>query len=118
MKWRNQAQSRNVEDMRGGSGGGMGRVLPVGGGIGTLVLATIVYFMGGDPTPILQGNPGASNSGGSISRAPNSAQGSGQNDEAKQFGSVVLKDTEDTWSKFFEQRGQRYREPKLALFTN
>ncbi|PQV63499.1 hypothetical protein B1R32_11160 [Abditibacterium utsteinense] len=115
MKWRNQPQSDNVEDIRGG---GMGRALPIGGGIGTLVLAAIVYFMGGDPSAVLQQNPGNSNT--SISRSGNSevqSNGSGQNDEAKQFVSVVLADTEDTWSKFFEQRGQKYRKPKLVLFS-
>jgi predicted metalloprotease len=107
MQWRNRQQSSNVEDMRG-----MGRALPIGGGIGTLVLGLIIYFMGGDPSAVI--NSGGS--GTSITQQGGSrSQGAG-NDE--QFVSAVLADTEDTWGKFFEQRGQRYREPKLVLFTD
>jgi predicted metalloprotease len=109
MQWRNRQQSSNVEDMRG-----MGRALPIGGGIGTLVLGLVIYFMGGDPSVVL--NSGGS--GTSITQQDGSrSQGAG-NDEAKQFVSAVLADTEDTWGKFFQQRGQRYREPKLVLFTD
>lgn len=40
------------------------------------------------------------------------------NDEASQFVSVVLKETEDVWSKVFqEQLGENYQQPKLVLFT-
>ena len=94
----------------------MGRALPVGGGIGTLILAAIVYFMGGDPTPILT-QPG--NNGGPSSSIPanGSASRGGANDEAKQFVSSVLANTEDTWSRIFAERGGRYREPKLVLFS-
>jgi predicted metalloprotease len=34
-----------------------------------------------------------------------------------EFVSVVLADTEDTWQALFKSHGQRYREPKLVLFT-
>ena len=36
----------------------------------------------------------------------------------KQFVSVVLADTEDTWNPLFRQMGRNYREPKLVLFEN
>ena len=32
------------------------------------------------------------------------------------FVSVVLADTEDTWSGLFKQSGSQYRVPKLVLF--
>lgn len=47
-------------------------------------------------------------------------QTSGQNaprDVIKDFVSVVLADTEETWHKIFQQMGSRYREPKLVLFS-
>lgn len=122
MKWTNQAQSDNVEDLRGG--GGMGRALPIGGGIGTLVLALVVYFMGGDPNQVLQQTPSGSGPNSSVSRPANSGARGGagadatQNDPQKVFVSRVLADTEDTWSKFFEQRGQTYRKPTLVLFSD
>jgi predicted metalloprotease len=110
MQWRSGRQSSNVEDQRGM---GMGRMLPVGG-IGTLLVGLVIYFLGGDPTVVL--NPSGGGSGTTVSRQAGPS-GGGQNDETKQFVSSVLGDTEDTWSKFFEQRGQRYREPKLVLFS-
>ncbi len=36
----------------------------------------------------------------------------------KKFVSVVLADTEDTWSKIFADNGQRYTNPKLVLFRD
>ena len=38
-------------------------------------------------------------------------------DELKDFISVVLADTEDTWGEIFRQGKQRYQEPKLVLFS-
>jgi predicted metalloprotease len=41
-----------------------------------------------------------------------------QNDELKQFVSVVLADTEDVWKDRFRELGRQYREPTLVLFSN
>jgi hypothetical protein len=38
-------------------------------------------------------------------------------DEGAQFVSVVLADTEDTWTEIFQAAGQQYQPPKLVLFT-
>ena len=52
MRWEGRRQSDNIEDRRGMrvSRGGL-----VGGGLGTLAIALLVMFLGGDPTPVLQG---------------------------------------------------------------
>lgn len=113
MQWKNRRQSENVEDQRG-----MSRALPIGGGIGTLVLGLVIYFLGGDPTVVLDQSPRGSGPNTSISPRAGSAPQGGANDEAKQFVSVVLADTEDTWSAIFAQRGMRYRNPKLVLFSD
>ena len=106
MKWKNARQSSNVEDRRGRGvvGGGIG--------IGTLVLAAVVYFMGGNPLTVLQGG------GAPSPRVSQPAAGAGINDEESQFVKAVLGDTEDTWSALFQRRGRQYREPKLVLFTD
>jgi predicted metalloprotease len=38
-------------------------------------------------------------------------------DEQAEFVSVVLADTEDTWSQIFAAGGKRYRAPKLVMFS-
>ncbi len=108
MKWKNARESSNVEDQRG-SGGMVGG----GIGIGTLVLAAIVYFMGGNPMEVLQGSGGVAPS--SQSRP---APGAGANDEEGKFVRAVLGSTEDVWSDIFAKRGKTYHAPKLVLFSD
>lgn len=84
-----------------------------GGGIGMVVVAIIVTLLGGDPTIFLDAAmpSGQSPSGGQY-QAP-----SPEENELADFVSVVLADTEDTWSKLFPQEfGGNYREPDLVLF--
>lgn len=115
MQWVNRRQSQNVEDQRGGSRGGVA----VGGGITTLLVALAVYLMGGDPQAVIEQasrEPGRSIPHGQSSRQMNPANG--QSDDLKQFVSVVLADTEDVWSEILRQKGRRYKEPKLVLFSD
>lgn len=86
----------------------------VGGGLGVIILALIIAFMGGDPRPLLeQGQQPAV--GGAGAKAPvDPAQ-----EPVKDFVSVVLADTEDVWGKIFqEQLGREYPEATLVLFTD
>ena len=105
MKWQGRAGSSNIEDRRGR--GGM--ALPVGGGIGGLVLLLLFSALTGtNPVDIINSSP-----------PPESAATSGslENDPQAQFISVVLKDTEDIWGEIFSQRGSAYQQPALVLFT-
>jgi len=82
--------------------------------VGVLVVAGLAWIMGADPRQILQllsqgGAPAASESQGP---APD------PNDPQAAFVSVVLADTEDTWSKLFAEHGRRYEPPHLVLFTD
>jgi len=104
MRWVNRRESSNVEDRRG-----MSAALPIGG-VGTLVLALVVYFLGGDPTAVIQNS-------GKSARTQETRQNGGQNDDQAKFVKVVLADTEDVWIQLMKQNGKRYREPKLVLFT-
>ncbi len=90
----------------------------VGGGIGigTLVLAAIVYFMGGNPMTVLEGSGGAPSSQGSQPSAGGATGGA--NDEELQFVKAVVGSTEDVWGEQFRKRGKVYHRPKLVLFTN
>ena len=125
MLWRGGRRSDNVEDRRGQGGGvGGGFRLPIGGragGIGGLGLVAVVLlglFFGIDPSVILDSGLVGSNS----SYAPQQEgspppQSSTQPDEASQFVSAVLADTEDTWRAIFQQMGRTYQEPRLVLFS-
>jgi predicted metalloprotease len=107
MLWQGRRQSGNIEDRRGMSGRGMA----VGGGIGSLIIAAIVYLLGGDPSAMM--DPQQSSVPQEQSQAPNKA-----NDEAGQFAATVLADTEDIWAKLFSKMNRQYTDPVLVLFTN
>lgn len=108
MRWQLGRRSDNVEDRRGG-----GVSAPVvGGGIGAVVLSLIVALLGGDPSVIWQ----QSNQNNSPVNQPRT-RNSSTNDQMADFVSVVLADTEDTWSQYFRQNGSNYVEPKLVLYT-
>ncbi|WP_315784602.1 KPN_02809 family neutral zinc metallopeptidase [Fischerella sp. JS2] len=107
MRWEFGRRSTNVEDRRGS------RVSApvVGGGIGAVVLAVIVALLGGDPSIIFEQTQTPSDRSSQTQRPATE-------DQAAEFVSVVLADTEDTWSSLFQQSGKTYVEPKLVLFTN
>lgn len=125
MRWRDRRQSSNVEDRRGrgsgmpgGFGGGRGPIrLPIGrgaggGGISGIILLVIIFFAlracGIDPLQLLD-------DGGSSRPQISSSK---LEDEAAQFVSVVLAETEDVWNGIFQAEGRTYREPALVLFSN
>jgi predicted metalloprotease len=111
MRWRQGRRSTNVDDRRGRR---VSRPIAVGGGgIGLLVIVVIALFLGVDPTPLLQQTTSSSVPRGRVSGPPPPEQ-----NELADFVSVVLADTEDTWSVLFAEGGQQYREPTLVLFTD
>ncbi|MCR4267891.1 neutral zinc metallopeptidase [Nitratireductor sp. ZSWI3] len=133
MRWKGRRQSSNVEDRRGeGGGGGMfpggfgrpgGRVrLPMGGsrsaggGLSGIIVLVVLFFVlracGIDPLEMLAGGP----TGGPTTQQTTTT--SAADDEMKQFVSVVLAETEDTWKGIFEAQGLNYKEPSMVLFTD
>ena len=112
-------ESTNIEDRRAeGPTGDAGPL--IGGrhiGIGAVLVALAAsYFLGVDPRVVL----------GLLSGGPTSVPVTSQHatapvapptDELGHFVSVVLANTEDTWTAVFQQMGRQYRDPKLVLFT-
>jgi hypothetical protein len=109
MRWRGERQSTNIEDRRGLSGG----KVAVGGGLGTLLVIIIALLFGADPRQILEQVPSDQPSQVQTSR-PRSTE----EEQLKQFVSVVLAKSEDVWNEIFRQNGREYREPTLVLFTD
>ncbi|HEU5468788.1 MAG TPA: neutral zinc metallopeptidase [Steroidobacteraceae bacterium] len=109
MRWEGRRQSDNIEDRRGMriSRGGL-----VGGGIGTLAIALLVMFLGGDPTAVLEG------AGNAPVQATNEPYvETGEEPVWRQQTAVVLAETEDAWNRVFGELGGEYREPTLVFFT-
>jgi uncharacterized protein len=109
MRWRGERQSSNIEDRRGLSGG----KVAVGGGLGTVLLIIIALIFGADPRQLLEQLPNDPSGQVQTSRPQNPEE-----EELKQFVSVVLAKSEDVWTDIFVQNGRQYREPTLVLFTD
>lgn len=107
MRWRGRRGSDNIEDRRGG--GGVPGGVKIGGGIG-LIVVIVGALMGADVSQLL----GLSGGGGGKQPA---AQRSPAEQAQFDFVSVILADTEQTWTRIFEAQGKRYQMPKLVVFT-
>ncbi|MGB5683817.1 MAG: neutral zinc metallopeptidase [Polyangiales bacterium] len=108
MRWKGRRQSAHVEDRRGV---GAGPKL-AGSGIGLLLLIGVGLFLGVDPGTLLE----AVETQQRVSPTPTPRQRALE-DEQAQFVSVVLADTEDTWSDIFRAAGRSYAKPTLVLFS-
>ena len=112
MRWSGGRRSGNIEDRRGR---GMGVPIGIaGGGIGTIVLVLLAMFFGIDPGIVMQGGGPPEPQIDSPAGSPNTAP---REDSMREFVSVVLADTEDTWNELFRRMNREYREPKLVLFS-
>ncbi|MEZ4547658.1 MAG: neutral zinc metallopeptidase [Thermodesulfobacteriota bacterium] len=111
MRWRMGRRSTNVEDRRGVRLGGRGAA---GGGLGLIVIIIIAVLLGADPSKLLSD---ISSTGVDQSSYYEQQPISGEDQELADFVSVVLADTEDTWTEIFAQYNGSYREPTLVLFS-
>ncbi|WP_246797812.1 KPN_02809 family neutral zinc metallopeptidase [Burkholderia perseverans] len=119
MRLDDEAESRNVEDRRGGFGGG-GRGATIG--IGTLVVALAAsYFLGIDPRVVLQGAAvlQGQHAGQAPAPAANPSPRAGADDPRAMFTRKVLGNIERTWSQVFPaQLHRQYSPPTLVMFEH
>jgi uncharacterized protein len=121
---------RGASPRGGGRTGGLGRGLPIPGGIGgigggagvvvVLVILALQIFGGGDGGgdfdigdifgPSLQA-PGASN-------PEPIPPGQDPQRELRDFSTYVFEDTQDTWRGTFKQDGEGYDNAQLVLYSN
>jgi hypothetical protein len=131
MRWRGGRRSSNIEDRRGMGGGFGGMRFPGGGmrlpgrvgipggrragagGLGLIAVVVIALLLGFDPTQLLLQDAPIGDRSVYVPSAPMGAA----EDELKEFVSVVLADTEDTWHEQFARVGATYEEPGLVLFS-
>ncbi|MEO6290003.1 MAG: neutral zinc metallopeptidase, partial [Ginsengibacter sp.] len=108
MKWLGRRESSNVDDRRGITGG---HVAVGGGVIGVIFLLARFLLGGGDINDLQQALPQGQQ------QEMTTEQQAADNKEAS-FVKVVLADTEDIWSKLFNDMGKTYSEPTLVLFRD
>lgn len=120
MRWRTGRRSSNIEDRRGArsfpmpGGRRIGRRGGLSGGV-ILIIIVIGLITGQNPLQLLGMISGGGQSYPPSVSTPNKPTG---NDEAADFVSVVLADTEDTWSALFSRSGSRYQPPNLVLYKD
>ncbi len=110
MRWGDARRSDNVEDRRGFSAGGAGKL---GGGTIVIVLLLSVV-LGRNPLEML----GLVEQAGLAGQQTEQTGGAPpENDPGSDFARAILGDTEDVWSAIFAQSGGSYAKPKLVLFS-
>ncbi len=111
MRWKSGRRSDNIEDRRGQRlpGGATG----IGGGF--VVLAILAYlFLGRGAGDLVQQIPQQQ----SPRNTPRQQPVDRGDDEAADFVSVILAETEDTWEQLFANAGYRYSKPTLVLYED
>jgi predicted metalloprotease len=110
MKMDGRRESTNVEDRRGKK-----TVAAAGGlGLGGIIIALIVMFMGGDPSSVTQ----QLQQGNSTEYVDDGQDYSEVDKELMTFCKQVLAGTEDVWTQEFQKLGRRYNPPKMVIFSD
>ena len=139
MKTEGREESSNIEDRRGqggfgggGLGGGLGGgyggglqgggiPIPIGGRggvsgiVGIIVLLLICWALGINPLTLLDNGGTTYSTGGGYSQALPSSDADQQ--KLVDFVGVVVKDTENYWTDYFQKIGKTYTPPKVVLFS-
>lgn len=104
MKWTSN-RSGNVDDRRGMSTGGM----IMGGGIGTLVIAALIYFLGGDPAMVqdLQMGSGQQQTERQLTESEL---------QIREFISMLAYENEVTWKQILSENDIQFRPATVVLF--
>ncbi len=107
MEFDDREASSNVEDRRGLGPVGFGGI-----GLGGIAILVIGYFLGVDPSQLLNIAQQAS-----VPQQEAPAPHAGPvTDEMGRFVAQVLGSTEQVWSGVFEEKGETYRKPHLVLY--
>jgi predicted metalloprotease len=110
MKLDGRRESVNVEDRRGkrtaATAGGLG--------LGGIVIALIVMFLGGDPNAVME-QMGATNQTEYVDDGRDYSQ---VDVELMTFCKQILAGTEDVWTREFQKMGRTYHAPKMVIFSD
>ena len=128
MRWEDERESTNVDDLRGDSGGGGfggfggfggggfgGPVMIGGGGLGAVVLLVLYLLFG-------SGGGGDGGAGGQPQLLPGQqamqgvVPGAGEDTDMR-FVKKVAAFTEDTWTQVLGERGITYTPPRIEVYS-
>lgn len=117
MRWTPGDISSDVEDRRGSSGGfgGFGRGPTIGCG-GAIILLVLSLLTGKNFFALFDGSGGVPQTGTTETAAPVSE--SPEERARLEFISDALDDTQNTWTKIFQQEGIQYQRAKLVVFRD
>jgi len=115
MRWTPGGRSRNLDDLRGQTGGGRmigGRGMGIGGAIIALILS-LVFGVN-----IFDGSGG----GGPVQTSPGSVDqpvaSTPKEEERMQFMSFILDDVQQTWTTLLPKVGEQYKDARMAVFRD
>jgi len=80
-----------------------------GGGLGSLIIAAIVFFLGGDPSALLS-------SGGPQVQQTEQRELTAEELKIREFVEMLAYENEQTWDRVFADMGMQYEPAKVVLF--
>lgn len=118
MRWTPGGRSRNLDDLRGQTGGGGFRMGGMGGGMGLgglVVMIVLGLIFGGDFFG--GGNGSTTTAPGDVAVGESApVQSSPEEERRIEFLSFLLDDQQAVWARLMPQLGTQYREARLAVF--
>ncbi|MFD2113237.1 neutral zinc metallopeptidase [Thiorhodococcus fuscus] len=123
MRWEDGRRSDNIEDRRdegfSGQPTGFGPRLGIRGGVGGILVVVVLLLLGVDPSQLLSqlDRLPIDTTPSSHQTTPHANGHPAGQDQLADFVSVVLADTEDTWTTVFREHGKGYSDPHLVLFS-
>lgn len=110
MKWTDN-RSDDVEDRRGSGVTGIGIA---GGGLGTIIIALVIFFLGGNPSSFLENV----NQNESTNQQVEQRELSKEELNIRSFIQMLSEENNITWREIFEENGREYVDPKIVLFES
>ena len=111
MQLEGRRESTNVEDRRGKK-----TVATAGGvGVGGIIIALIIMFMGGDPSQVMEQMGNTQTQTEYVDDGKDYSQ---VDVELMTFCKRILAGTEDVWDREFKKMGRTYEPPKMVIFSD